>query len=630
MTFEELGICEEILRAIGELGFVEPTPIQQATVPVMLNTDDDLVGLAQTGTGKTAAFGLPILQHLKDTNDFSGSRRERTTQALILAPTRELCMQIAKDLGNYAKYLPLKIVAVYGGEDIRKQLFQLDITPEIIVATPGRLIDLVRRGKVTLSSVDYLVLDEADEMLDMGFKEDLETILSETPQDRRTMLFSATMPKEIASIASNYMCDAREIQIGERNAGTENVDHIYYVCRAEHRYDVLKRIVDLNPDIYGIVFCRTKADCQVVSEKLIKDGYNADALHGDLTQVARDNVMQRFRLGAVQLLVATDVAARGLDVHNLTHVINYQLPDDPEVYTHRSGRTGRAGKRGVSVNIVHIRETRRIAELERLLKRDFKRELIPSGLDVCRKQLFNQIVRLQNVDTTKLDDETGLAADGIREALQMLDYMPKEELIKRFVALEFNRFLEYYKDSEDLNVPVPKRGEKTARSEKGASREGGQRGKKVRMKINVGTSDGINTRSFLALINDTTHDRSITIGDIEVQKNYTFFDLFIDQKQKVINAFRIYEDLFVQEAKGMKPKDDGDGSGYGAGGAFPRGGRKGGRKEGYGRKDDSYGRKDRRDDSHGSYSAGKGVRSRKNEGPKEEKPWRSSSKRSRK
>lgn len=608
MTFEELGICEEILRAIGELGFVEPTPIQQATVPVMLNTDDDLVGLAQTGTGKTAAFGLPILQHLKETNDFAGNKRVRTTQALVLAPTRELCMQIAKDLGNYAKYLPLKIVAVYGGEDIRKQLFQLDVTPEIIVATPGRLIDLVRRGKVQLSSVDYLVLDEADEMLDMGFKDDLETILSETPQDRRTMLFSATMPKEIASIASNYMCDAREIQIGERNAGTENVDHIYYVCRAEHRYDVLKRIVDLNPDIYGIVFCRTKADCQVVAEKLIKDGYNADALHGDLTQVARDNVMQRFRLGAVQLLVATDVAARGLDVHDLTHVINYQLPDDPEVYTHRSGRTGRAGKRGVSVNIVHIRETRRISELERLLKREFKRELIPSGLDVCRKQLFNQIVRLQNVDTTMLDDDANASANGLQEAMSMLDYMPKEELIKRFVALEFNRFLEYYKDSEDLNVPVPKRGEKGAKADRP---QGGQKGKKVRMKINVGTSDGINTRSFLALINDTTHDRSITIGDIEVQKNYTFFDLFLDQKQKVINAFRIYEDLFVQEAKGMKPKDD-DGSGYGAGGAFPKGR---GRKDGGYRKDFDQPRKS--------------ERPRKGNGPKEDKPWRNASKRSR-
>ena len=557
MTFEELGLDEVILRAVSELGFESPTPIQAAAIPVMLQTDDDILGLAQTGTGKTAAFGLPLLHHLMHAPFiYEGVR---TTRALVLAPTRELCMQISKDLKLYGKYSKLKVVAVYGGEDIRRQLSQLDVTPEIIVATPGRLIDLVRRGKVMLSNIEYLVLDEADEMLNMGFKDDLETILKETPAERRTLLFSATMPKEISAIARNYMRSARELQIGERNAGTENVDHIYYVCKAEHRYDVLKRIVDLNPDIYGIVFCRTKADCQVVSEKLIKDGYNADALHGDLTQVARDNVMQRFRLGAVQLLVATDVAARGLDVHNLTHVINYQLPDDPEVYTHRSGRTGRAGKRGISVSIVHIREVRRINELERLLKRTFKRERIPSGLDVCRKQLFNQIVRLQSVDTAMLDEDTTAAANGLKEAMSMLDYMPKEELIKRFVALEFNRFLAYYKDAVDLNVET-----KTAKksTDKSAPGKPSGRGKKVRMKINVGTSDGINTRSFLALVNDTTRDRSITIGDIEVQKNYTFFDLFLDQKQKVVNAFKIYEDLFVVEAKGMKPRENSDSDNY--------------------------------------------------------------------
>ena len=557
MTFEELGLDEVILRAVSELGFESPTPIQAAAIPVMLQTDDDILGLAQTGTGKTAAFGLPLLHHLMQAPFiYEGVR---TTRALVLAPTRELCMQISKDLKLYGKYSKLKVVAVYGGEDIRRQLSQLDVTPEIIVATPGRLIDLVRRGKVMLSNIEYLVLDEADEMLNMGFKDDLETILKETPAERRTLLFSATMPKEISAIAHNYMRSARELQIGERNAGTENVDHIYYVCKAEHRYDVLKRIVDLNPDIYGIVFCRTKADCQVVSEKLIKDGYNADALHGDLTQVARDNVMQRFRLGAVQLLVATDVAARGLDVHNLTHVINYQLPDDSEVYTHRSGRTGRAGKRGISVSIVHIREVRRINELERLLKRTFKRERIPSGLDVCRKQLFNQIVRLQSVDTAMLDEDATAAANGLKEAMSMLDYMPKEELIKRFVALEFNRFLAYYKDAADLNVEI-----KTAKksSDKSAQGKPSGRGKKVRMKINVGTSDGINTRSFLALVNDTTRDRSITIGDIEVQKNYTFFDLFLDQKQKVVNAFKIYEDLFVVEAKGMKPRENSDSDNY--------------------------------------------------------------------
>lgn len=561
MSFSELGLSAELQNAIYELGFREPTPIQAEAIPALLSTTDDLIALAQTGTGKTAAFGLPMLQMLQEQQMLMAysHRTGRDTKALVLAPTRELCLQIKKDLTAYASELKVKIVAVYGGEDIRKQLQQLDVTPEVIVATPGRLIDLLRRGKVNLSTTQYLVLDEADEMLSMGFQEDLETILDATPASRRTLLFSATMPREISDIAHTYMHDAREIQIGVRGAGTENVDHIYMVCRAEHRYDVLKRIVDMVPDIYGIVFCRTKADCQTVSEKLIKDGYSADALHGDLTQVARDNVMQRFRLGAVQLLVATDVAARGLDVHDLTHVINYQLPDDPEVYTHRSGRTGRAGKRGISVSIVHSRETRRIKDLERMLKRDFKRERIPSGLDVCRKQLFGQILRLQKADTSMVDDPSTAAENGVLEAMKMLDYMPKEELLRRYVALEFNRFLEYYKDSEDLNVEEPQktRREKGERKERGEKR--GQRaasGRSVRMKINVGLRDGMNPRRFLALINDTTKDRTIHVGDIEIQKNYTFFDLFLDQKQKVVNAFRVYEDLFVQEAKNMQPKDN--------------------------------------------------------------------------
>lgn len=555
-NFEEMGLCPELLTAIRELGFQHPTPVQAEAIPQLLQERRDLVALAQTGTGKTATFGLPLLQRLAQQ---SGAR---CVKALILAPTRELCVQIKKDLTNYAKYLRVKIVAVYGGEDIRKQLYQLDVTPEVIVATPGRLIDLMRRGKVDLSTIDDLVLDEADEMLSMGFQEDLETILSGTPAERRTMLFSATMPQEIARIAHSYMHNAIEIQIGERNAGTENVDHIYYVCRAEHRYKVLKRIVDLNPDVYGIVFCRTKADCQEVAEHLIKDGYSADALHGDLTQVARDNVMQRFRLRAVQLLVATDVAARGLDVHDLTHVINYQLPDDPEVYTHRSGRTGRAGKKGVSVSIVHLRETRRVKDLERLLKRTFRRERIPSGLEVCRKQLFNQINRLQTPSVPLLrgreEDPLGLPAQGdgeieqmMQEAFRMLEYMPKEQIIRQFVALELNRFLEYYKDAEDLNVeerPARSSGER-GRSERGDKADGKKGGKFVRMKINVGLRDGMNVKRFLALLNDTTHDRTIHVGDIEIQKNYTFFDLFPDQKQKVINAFKIYEDLFVQEFK---------------------------------------------------------------------------------
>lgn len=608
MTFQDLSLSESLLKAIAELGFESPTPVQEVAIPHILSSNQDLVALAQTGTGKTASFGLPLLHKLLLDKAEQGARVVET-KSLILAPTRELCLQISKDLQNYAKYSDVRIVAVYGGEDIRKQLFLLDKTPDVLVATPGRLLDLIGRGKVSLSAVQFLVLDEADEMLNMGFKDDLDEILSSVPSEHQTLLFSATMPNEISRIARTYMHDAHEIQIGERNAGTENVDHIFYVCRAENRYQVLKRIVDMNPDIYGIVFCRTKADCQEVSEKLIKDGYNADALHGDLTQVARDNVMQRFRLGAVQLLVATDVAARGLDVHNLTHVINYQLPDDPEVYTHRSGRTGRAGKRGVSVNIVHLRETRRIKELERMLQREFRRQQIPSGLDICRKQLFNQISRLQQVDTSMVDDVNIAAENGVAEAMRMLDYMPKEELIKRFVSLEFNRFLEYYKDAPDLNVEERSREHR----EDGSKRNG----RMVRLKINVGVRDNMNPKRFLSLINETTHDRTIHIGDIEVQKNYTFFDVFQDQVSKIISAFRIYEDLTILEAKGMSPKQDG-----GRGRGSKKGGYAAGRKS---RREDNYtegrptrdGHIDRRRPSGDDHKPKREKRS-----SAEDKPWR--------
>ncbi|MCM1034018.1 MAG: DEAD/DEAH box helicase [Paludibacter sp.] len=556
MTFQDLGLCDALQRATDTLGFEEPTPVQSAAIPFMLHEERDLVALAQTGTGKTAAFGLPILQHIATLEDNTDS----LTRALVLSPTRELCMQIAKDLRNYAQYMPqVRIVAVYGGEDIRKQLMQLDHTPQIIVATPGRLIDLLRRGKVSLENIHHLVLDEADEMLNMGFQEDIETILERTPADRRTMLFSATMPADIARIAKKYMHDAHEIQIGERNAGTENVEHIYYVCRAQERYLVLKRIVDLNPDIYAIVFCRTKAETQEIAEKLIKDGYSADALHGDLTQAARDGVMQRFRLHGVQILVATDVAARGLDVHNLTHVINYQLPDDPEVYTHRSGRTGRANAKGISVSIVHQRETRRIQNLERMLKREFKRTQIPSGMEVCKRQLFHQVSKLQTVDVSLLEEDTELLRDGVGEVMKMLDYLSKEDILKRFVALEFNRFLTYYKDAKDLNVEQPKaRGERQGSRRENLEKAQKRGGRKVRLKINVGRNDGMNPKRFLGLINDVTHDRTIAIGDIEITGNYTFFDVYADQQQKVERAFSVYEDLFVQEAKGKRAQGSAD------------------------------------------------------------------------
>lgn len=546
MTFSELGISQPLIKAATALGFEQPTPVQEAAIPFLLNEQGDLMALAQTGTGKTAAFGFPLLHFL--------SEKETTNQthALLLAPTRELCLQIASDLKHYAQYLPqIRIVAVYGGEDIRKQLMLLDKTPQIIVATPGRLLDLMRRGKIVLSNVEYLVLDEADEMLNMGFQEDIETILQEVPEQRRTMLFSATMPREIAQISKRYMHDAHEIQIGERNAGTENVEHIYYVCRAQDRYLVLKRIVDYNPDIYGIVFCRTKADTQDVAERLIKDGYNADALHGDLTQVARDNVMQRFRLRAVRLLVATDVAARGLDVNCLTHVINYQLPDDPEVYTHRSGRTGRAQQKGISISILHQRETRRIHNLEKMLHREFHYQAIPSATDVCKKQLFYQVGKLQHADTDLLNN-SDFTAEVLTEAMKVLDYLPKEELLKRFLALEFNRFLSYYKDAQDLNVEKPNTQHRDDRQRGKRDAEPKSNGRMIRLKINVGKRDGMSPKRFLGLVNEVTHDRAIHIGNIDIAPNYTFFDVYPDQRRKLEKGFAIYEDLFIQEVKGKR------------------------------------------------------------------------------
>ena len=542
MTFRELNLKDEILSAIEELGYEQPMPVQEKTIPFVLEQSADVVALAQTGTGKTAAFGLPLLNLIDP--------EAEQVQALVLAPTRELCIQITNDLKNYAKYLKgVRIVPVYGGEDIRVQLRQLDHTPQIVVATPGRLIDLLKRGKVNLEHISFLVLDEADEMLNMGFKEDIETILERTPEDRRTMLFSATMPKEIAAIARNYMKDFEEITVGTKNAGAENVEHIYYLCQAKQRYEVLKRIADMNPDIYGIVFCRTRQETKDVAEKLMNDGYNADALHGDLSQAQRDTVMQKFRVRHIQLLVATDVAARGLDVSDLTHVINYNLPDDVEVYTHRSGRTGRAGKKGVSVSIIHSKEKFKIKQLERTLKKTFEKRPIPNGLEVCKKQLFHLINRMQQVEVNEEQ-----IAPYIGQIMNQLEYLDKEELLKRFVSLEFNRFLDYYKDAPDLNIP-----EKTKESrEKREGREGraGGRGKKtgekVRLKIKLGDQEGITPKRLLGIINDVTGDKSISIGSIEITSKFSFFDVYADQVNQLLTAFSRNSNLQVLEAKGSK------------------------------------------------------------------------------
>ena len=550
MTFKELNLKADILSAIEELGYEQPMPVQEKTIPFMLEQTADLVALAQTGTGKTAAFGLPVL------NMIDANRKQ--VQALVLAPTRELCIQIANDLKGYSKNMRgMRIVPVYGGEDIRTQLRQLDTPPQIIVATPGRLIDLIERGKIELGAIDFLVLDEADEMLNMGFKEDIETILERTPDSRRTMLFSATMPREIAMIARKYMKNFEEITVGTKNSGSENVEHIYYVSQAKQRYLVLKRIVDLNPDIYGIVFCRTRQETKEVADHLMHDGYNADALHGDLSQAQRDTVMQKFRIRNIQLLVATDVAARGLDVSDLTHVINYNLPDDVEIYTHRSGRTGRANKKGVSVSIIHSKEKFKIKDIERMLKKSFEQQQIPNGLEVCKKQLFFLIDRMQNVE---VNEEQILPY--IPQIMNQLNDLSKEEILKRFVSLEFNRFLEYYKDADDLNYRERSdrddRGERGQRAERGERGERGVKsGNRIRLKMNIGEREGIDPKRFLGIVNDVTGDKSISIGAIEVTNKFTFFDVFADQVEKVVTAFAGESDYIVSEAKGSKSFEGG-------------------------------------------------------------------------
>jgi len=553
MTFKELGLKEEILRAIEDLGYEDAMPIQEKSIPFMMNETKDLIALAQTGTGKTAGFGLPILNLLKDV---------RQTQALVLAPTRELCIQIANDLKGYSKYMKgVKVVPVYGGENIITQLRQLDTPPQILVATPGRLIDLIERRKVDLSGIDYLVLDEADEMLNMGFLDDITTILEKTPDTRRTMLFSATMPAGITNISRKYMKEREEISIGKKNTGNENVEHIYYMVQARDRYSTLKRVVDMNPDIYGIVFCRTRQETKDVAEKLMKDGYSADALHGDLSQAQRDSVMQKFRIKNIQVLVATDVAARGLDVDSLTHVINYNLPDDTESYTHRSGRTGRANKKGVSVSIIHSKERGKIREIERIINRKFEQQQIPNGIDVCKKQLFFLIERMENVEVNndQLDPM-------FPEILQKLESMDKEEIIKRFVSLEFNRFLDYYKNAPDLNIH-----ERDSRRD-GDFKVGGTRGgySKLRLKINLGEKESFSPSRLLGMLNDATGDKSINVSGIEVTSKFTFFDVSAEDADKVMTAFNdLGGEARVDVAKGGRGNGGGRDGGY-------RGGNSGG------------------------------------------------------
>lgn len=523
--FLELGIRHEIVNAITELGFEKPSPIQEKAIPVLLTGNDDFVGLAQTGTGKTAAFGLPLLELL----DFS----LKQPQALILCPTRELCLQIAKDVEKYAKFIDnVHVVAVYGGTPIGDQLRQIRRGVQIVVATPGRMLDIIGRKAIDFSNVRYVVLDEADEMLNMGFQEDINNILSETPNDKKTWLFSATMPKEVRRIAQKYMTAPVELTVGTKNTGNENIEHQYYTIRARDKYAAFKRIVDFSPDIFGIVFCRTKIETQEIAETLIKDGYNADALHGDLSQQQRDKVMKRYRERNLQLLIATDVAARGIDVNDVTHVINYSLPDEVENYTHRSGRTARAGKTGISIALVNGKEMSKIRHIEKIIGKQFVRKAIPQGTEVCEKQLFSIVNNVHNVEVQ--EEQINAFLPQILESLQDLS---KEEVIKRFASLEFNRFLEYYRNAPDLNVEARETRGERGRDGFGSSSRDRSNGY-TRLFINLGSVDDFSRGDMLGFICNQGKISGKSVGKIDLKGVFTFFEVTDDVVDNVFQAFK--------------------------------------------------------------------------------------------
>lgn len=510
--FEQLGLDEPILRAITDMGFETPSEIQQKAIPTLLEDDTDMVALAQTGTGKTAAFGFPLLQ-LIDTDS-------KLTQGLILSPTRELCLQIASELKNYAKYLPkVNVVAVYGGASIEEQARSLKKGAQIIVATPGRMQDMIRRNFVDISHINYCVLDEADEMLNMGFYEDITAILSHTPKEKSTWLFSATMPNEVARIARQFMRKPIEITVGTRNQASSTVQHEYYVVNGRHRYQALKRLADANPDIFSVVFCRTKKDTQAVAEKLIEDGYNAAALHGDLSQNQRDLVMKSFRARQIQMLVATDVAARGIDVDDITHVIHYQLPDEIETYNHRSGRTGRAGKSGISMVLVPKSELRKIKEIEKIIKQPFEQKALPTGIEICEIQLYHLANSLKNVEVNPAID------DYLPAIYKELQHIDREELIKKIFAVEFTRFFNYYKNAEVLPEEDAKE-----------SRKGGDSGE-VRYFINIGERDGYDWKTLKDFLKATLNLGRDDVFKVDVKNSFSFFNTEADQVDLVMSTF---------------------------------------------------------------------------------------------
>lgn len=530
-TFEDLGVSGEILKAIKEMGYVSPMPVQEKVIPYLLGHNNDVVALAQTGTGKTAAYGLPVLQKI-DT-----SRTE--VQAVIMAPTRELCLQITDDLKDYSKYIDgLHVLAVYGGASIEPQIRALKKGVQVIVATPGRLVDLMERKVAKLNHVENVVLDEADEMLNMGFSESIDAILAGVPAERNTLLFSATMSKEIERISKNYLHDAQEIVVGSRNEGAEHVNHIYYMVSARDKYNVLKRVADYYPEIYAIIFCRTRMETQEIADKLIKDGYNAESLHGELSQAQRDLTMQKFRQHRIQLLVATDVAARGLDVDELTHVINYGLPDDIESYTHRSGRTGRAGRSGTSISIIHVKEKGKVRAIEHQISKNFIPGTLPTGQEICAKQLYKVIDDIEKVEVD--EDEI---APFLPEVYRKFDMMEKEDLIKRMVSMEFNRFLNYYKNAPEIIQPSEK-SERSRRSGEERGGEGRSRGNRsrtaeagyTRLFINLGKKDGINPKVFMGFINRVAQGQHIDLGRIDLMQSFSFFEVPEKQASSVIKA----------------------------------------------------------------------------------------------
>ena len=576
--FEQLGLNPSILKAVEDMGFTSPSEIQEKAIPVLLNEDTDMVALAQTGTGKTAAFGFPLIQKINVS--------KKHTQALILSPTRELCLQITNELKNYSKFEKgLNPVAIYGGASITDQARQIERGAQIIVATPGRMQDMINRNLVDISKIEYCVLDEADEMLNMGFFEDIKAILSHTPKEKHTWLFSATMPKEVATIAKKFMRTPIEITVGSKNQGTSNVSHEYYLVNSRQRYEALKRLADANPDIFSVIFCRTKRDTQKVAEKLIEDGYSAAALHGDLSQNQRDLVMKSFRSKQIQMLVATDVAARGIDVDDITHVINYQLPDEIETYTHRSGRTGRAGKSGVSMVIVTKSEMRKIKSIERIIQQKFEQKDIPDGMEICRVQLFHLA---NDIKETKINHEIDAYLPSINEVLE--DFT-KEELIKKFFSVEFTRFFNYYKNSEGLSSPS-------------APADGGGSGDSTRYFINVGAKDDFDWMSLKDFLKATLDLGRDDVYKVDVKDSFSFFNTDAKNTETVLSTFKD----FKHQGRFINVEETTDTGGRGKRGGGGGGGRKGGKFNKGGKKPDFKGGGRRRSDDFKGGS-GKGKKS---------------------